>query len=118
MLDTEDLESYFLDTLLVSLRIKKCTRTAVSKAMLQGISAFIVPKPIEGLVLGKPEDKLGIRGSSTVVLNFDDCKIPKENLLGEPGMYTAWSLPVTDVILVCCVVISLTSDLLRHRVML
>jgi butyryl-CoA dehydrogenase len=51
----------------------------------QGISAFVVPKPCEGLSLGKKEDKLGIRASSTCYLIFEDCKIPKENLLGEPG---------------------------------
>lgn len=52
----------------------------------KGISAFIVPKPIQGLELGKKEDKLGIRGSSTCSLIFEDCAIPKENILGEPGM--------------------------------
>ncbi|GLV32095.1 Activator-recruited cofactor subunit 42 [Carabus blaptoides fortunei] len=52
----------------------------------KGISAFIVPKPIPGLELGKKEDKLGIRGSSTVLLIFEDCSIPKENLLGDPGL--------------------------------
>ena len=52
----------------------------------QGISAFIVPKPTEGLSLGKKEDKLGIRASSTTNLIFEDCRIPKENLLGEQGM--------------------------------
>merc|ERR1719457_178123 len=51
----------------------------------KGISAFIVDMPTEGLTLGKKEDKLGIRGSSTAYLIFEDCKIPKENLLGEPG---------------------------------
>lgn len=51
----------------------------------RGISAFIVPMPTEGLSLGKKEDKLGIRGSSTALLIMEDCKIPKENLLGEPG---------------------------------
>lgn len=52
---------------------------------LSGISAFIVPKPIEGLDLGKKEDKLGIRGSSTCALMFENCKLPKENLLGQLG---------------------------------
>lgn len=52
----------------------------------KGISAFIVPKGIEGFSLGKKEDKLGIRGSSTCSLIFEDCQIPKENLLGEPGL--------------------------------
>lgn len=41
--------------------------------------------PVEGLTLGKKEDKLGIRGSSTCMLMFEDAKIPKENLLGKPG---------------------------------
>ncbi|CAH0548569.1 unnamed protein product [Brassicogethes aeneus] len=51
----------------------------------KGISAIIVPKPIEGLELGKKEDKLGIRGSSTCSLMFENCKVSKENLLGETG---------------------------------
>ncbi|KAK6192418.1 hypothetical protein SNE40_003887 [Patella caerulea] len=51
----------------------------------KGISAFLVPKPTPGLTLGKKEDKLGIRATSTCNLIFDDCRIPKENLLGEPG---------------------------------
>lgn len=51
----------------------------------KGISAFIVPKPTAGLSLGKKEDKLGIKASSTCNLIFDDCKIPKENLLGKIG---------------------------------
>ncbi|KAF3429330.1 hypothetical protein E2986_05726 [Frieseomelitta varia] len=52
----------------------------------KGISAFIVDKAAEGLSLGKKEDKLGIRGSSTCSLIFEECKLPKENILGEPGM--------------------------------
>lgn len=52
----------------------------------QGISAFLVPMPTPGLTLGKKEDKLGIRASSTANLIFEDCRIPKENLLGEPGL--------------------------------
>jgi len=59
--------------------------TTEKKLKHKGISAFIVPKPTEGLSLGKKEDKLGIRGSSTCNLIFDDCKIPKENLLGQLG---------------------------------
>lgn len=51
----------------------------------KGISAIIVPKPIRGLELGKKEDKLGIRGSSTCSLIFEDCTVPRANLLGEPG---------------------------------
>jgi len=52
----------------------------------KGISAFVVPKPTEGLSLGKKEDKLGIRASATSNVIFEDCRIPKENLLGAPGM--------------------------------
>ncbi|XP_067684167.1 short-chain specific acyl-CoA dehydrogenase, mitochondrial-like isoform X1 [Haliotis asinina] len=51
----------------------------------KGISAFLVPKPADGLTLGKKEDKLGIRASSTCNLIFDDCHIPKEYLLGDAG---------------------------------
>eukprot|EP00039_Didymoeca_costata_P020163 m.340287 g.340287 ORF g.340287 m.340287 type:complete len:409 (+) comp19222_c0_seq1:147-1373(+) len=51
----------------------------------KGISAFLVPKPTEGLSLGKKEEKLGIRASSTCNLIFEECKIPKENLLGSRG---------------------------------
>uniref|UniRef100_A0A4W3HQT2 short-chain acyl-CoA dehydrogenase n=1 Tax=Callorhinchus milii TaxID=7868 RepID=A0A4W3HQT2_CALMI len=52
----------------------------------KGISAFLVPMPTPGLSLGKKEDKLGIRASSTANLIFDDCRIPKENILGNPGL--------------------------------
>lgn len=51
----------------------------------KGISAFIVPMPTPGLTLGKKEDKLGIRATSTVQLIFENCRIPRDNLLGEPG---------------------------------
>ncbi|XP_071480051.1 short-chain specific acyl-CoA dehydrogenase, mitochondrial-like [Diadema antillarum] len=52
----------------------------------RGISAFIVPKPYDGLSLGKKEDKLGIKATSTCQLIFEDCRIPKENILGQEGM--------------------------------
>ena len=51
----------------------------------KGITAFIVEKSFPGFSVGKKEDKLGIRASSTTELIFDDCKVPKENLLGEVG---------------------------------
>lgn len=51
----------------------------------KGISAFIVPKGLQGFSLGKKEDKLGIRGSSTCYLIFEDCEIPQESILGEAG---------------------------------
>ncbi|XP_069475881.1 short-chain specific acyl-CoA dehydrogenase, mitochondrial [Ambystoma mexicanum] len=52
----------------------------------KGISAFLVPMPTPGLSLGKKEDKLGIRASSTSNLIFEDCRIPKDNLLRELGL--------------------------------
>src|SRR5690625_328462 len=51
----------------------------------KGISAFIVEKDSPGLIIGKSERKMGLRGTSTVSLNFDQCKIPKEQLLGKEG---------------------------------
>eukprot|EP00794_Sanderia_malayensis_P014365 gene14365-15863_t len=52
----------------------------------KGISAFLVPMKTPGLTLGKKEDKLGIRASSTCNLIFEDCRIPKDYLLGELGL--------------------------------
>ncbi|KAJ5167296.1 Short/branched chain specific acyl-CoA dehydrogenase [Penicillium canariense] len=51
----------------------------------KGITAFIVEKDTPGFSIAKKEKKLGIRASSTCVLNFDDVVIPKSNLLGEEG---------------------------------
>lgn len=51
----------------------------------KGISAFIVEKDSPGLVIGKKEKKMGLRGSSTVQLNFDQCVVPKEQLFGGEG---------------------------------
>jgi alkylation response protein AidB-like acyl-CoA dehydrogenase len=55
------------------------------EAGYKGITAFIVEKGFEGFSVGKKEDKLGIRASSTTELIFDNCKVPKENVLGEVG---------------------------------
>ena len=51
----------------------------------RGISAFIVERGTPGFSIGKAEKKLGIRGSSTCELIFENCEIPKENLLGKVG---------------------------------
>ncbi|RMH64257.1 MAG: acyl-CoA dehydrogenase [Calditrichaeota bacterium] len=51
----------------------------------KGITAFIVERDFEGFSVGKKEDKLGIRASSTCELIFEGCKVPKENVLGEVG---------------------------------
>ena len=49
------------------------------------ISAFLVPKPSKGLSDLKKENKLGIRASDTMMLGFEDCRVPRENLLGTQG---------------------------------
>src|SRR5258705_1086412 len=51
----------------------------------RGITAFVVEKGFEGFSVGKKENKLGIRDSSTVELIFEDCKVPNENVIGEIG---------------------------------
>ena len=51
----------------------------------RGISAFIVESDTPGFTVGPKEKKLGIRGSATAELIFEDCRIPKENLLGKEG---------------------------------
>jgi alkylation response protein AidB-like acyl-CoA dehydrogenase len=55
------------------------------EAGYRGITAFLVERDFEGFSVGKKEDKLGIRGSSTVELILEDCLVPKDNVLGEVG---------------------------------
>jgi alkylation response protein AidB-like acyl-CoA dehydrogenase len=52
----------------------------------KGITCFLVEKTFPGFKVGKKEDKLGIRASSTCELLFENCKVPKENILGEVGV--------------------------------
>jgi alkylation response protein AidB-like acyl-CoA dehydrogenase len=51
----------------------------------KGITAFVVEKDFPGFSVGKKEDKLGIRASSTCELILEDCRVPAANILGEPG---------------------------------
>lgn len=51
----------------------------------KGISAFILEKGMEGFIVGKKENKLGMRASDTTQLTFENCKVPAENLIGEEG---------------------------------
>ena len=55
------------------------------EAGYRGITAFIVEKGFEGFSVGKKENKLGIRASSTTEIIMEDCRVPKENVLGEIG---------------------------------
>ncbi len=51
----------------------------------RGVTAFLVERDAPGFAIGRKEDKLGIRASSTCELIFDDCLIPESNILGQPG---------------------------------
>ena len=62
----------------------------------KGISAFIVEKDTPGFSIGKKEKKMGIRGSATTELVFEDCRIPKENLLGQQGKGFAIAMKTLD----------------------
>jgi butyryl-CoA dehydrogenase/short/branched chain acyl-CoA dehydrogenase len=55
------------------------------EAGYRGITAFVVEKSFEGFSVGKKENKLGIRASSTTEIILDGCRVPKENVLGEAG---------------------------------
>ena len=55
------------------------------EAGYRGITAFVVEKSFSGFSVGKKENKLGIRASSTTELILEDCEVPKENVLGEVG---------------------------------
>jgi butyryl-CoA dehydrogenase/short/branched chain acyl-CoA dehydrogenase len=59
--------------------------TVDPSAGYKGITAFIIEKGFPGFTVGKKEDKLGIRASSTCELVLEDCHVPKENVLGEVG---------------------------------
>lgn len=62
----------------------------------KGISAFILEKGMDGLIIGKKENKLGMRASDTTQLSFENCKVPAENLLGEEGMGFINSMKVLE----------------------
>ena len=61
-----------------------------------GISTFIVPKDLDGFSVGKKEDKLGIRGSDTCELYFDNCHVPIENLIDKEGQGFRIALATLD----------------------
>jgi len=61
-----------------------------------GISAFILEKGMPGFFSGKKENKLGLRASDTSTIIFEDCRVPKDNLLGEPGQGFIDALKILD----------------------
>ena len=62
----------------------------------KGISAIVVEKDTKGFSVGQLEDKLGLRGSHTAELIFEDCRVPKENLLGEKNMGFIGAMNILD----------------------
>ena len=60
----------------------------------QGINAFIIERGMDGFIVGAKEDKLGIRGSDTHTLLFNDVKVPKENRIGEDGFGFKFAMKV------------------------
>ena len=75
-----------------------CVAMAVTdkSAGHHGISAFVLEKGMPGFFPGKKENKLGLRASDTSTVVFEDCRVPKDNLLGEPGAGFIDALKVLD----------------------
>jgi len=65
-------------------------------AGIKGVSAFIVEKNFDGVSVGRKEDKLGVRASDTRPVSFDNCRVPKENLLGEENQGFPQALATLD----------------------
>lgn len=63
---------------------------------VRGISAFVVEKDAPGFQIGKKERKMGIRGSQTAQLIFEDCEVPAENLLGKEGSGFRYAMMTLD----------------------
>jgi alkylation response protein AidB-like acyl-CoA dehydrogenase len=62
----------------------------------KGISAFIIEKDTPGFIVGKKENKLGMRSCETSQLAFENCKVPAENIIGEEGMGFIQSLQILE----------------------
>lgn len=80
---------YYADTYFITAMTDKSQKS-------RGISSFIVEKGTPGFSFGTKEKKMGIRGSATYELVFEDCKIPKENLLGDIGKGFKMALATLD----------------------
>jgi alkylation response protein AidB-like acyl-CoA dehydrogenase len=75
-----------------------CVVMAYTKREMRsrGISAFIVERGTNGFLAGKKENKLGVRASETASITFEDCWVPEENLLGEPGRGFVNAMQILD----------------------
>ncbi len=71
--------------------------TDPEKGAYKGASLFVVEKDFPGFKVGKKEKKMGLRASDTREVIFEDCKIPKENLIGEEGQGFSITMKVLDV---------------------
>ena len=72
------------------------TDTSEDRKGARGIGAFVVTPDLPGYAVGKKEDKMGLRASPTVQLHFDNLRVPKQNLLGEPGMGFIYAMQSLD----------------------
>ena len=66
------------------------------EAKTRGISAFIVEREFPGVIIGKKENKLGLRASDTRQVSFEDCRVPAENLLGEENDGFRYAMQILD----------------------
>jgi hypothetical protein len=88
---TKDADGYVIDGVKQFITSGKNGQLAVVIAVTdkgagkKGMSAFLVPTDTPGYVVARLEDKLGQRSSDTAQINFDNCRIPAENLIGEEG---------------------------------
>ena len=83
---SEDGRSYILNGQKIYITNGGWADVCITFANVNGkYTAFIIDKDCEGYVIGEEEKKMGIKGSSTVTLYFENCKVPVENVLGEVG---------------------------------
>jgi len=92
-------------------------KTDPSKGV-KGISAFIVEKGTPGFRLGVEEDKLGMRGSITSEIVLEDCRVPAENLVGEPGKGFTGAMSILDRgrVAIAALAVGLAQGALDHSI--
>ena len=74
-----------------------CTKANVDPSKgYKGITCFIVDRDTPGLTVGKSEDKLGLRASSTCTVHFDDVKVPADKVLGQVGQGYKYAISILN----------------------